>query len=1516
MLWAGRHHFQFLFDRMRLSEGATPKSTDTLENATLTPDAFEDTSGHVQSYLGALSQVGNERLDVVSGGRSGRTSLHEDHTGPTPHDHDVGIAPVGHLDPLPSSLPSNPLIASPQAPDAAVDPAVYGTPSPQFSGNALPSADLLQTNRVRDTSADQSSSIPAPSSAPDQETAGWLPGGGPEARGGDPSASSTQSPILQGPVTTATASSRPSAAAAVTAAAAGNTIVLENQKQGSPVSEWGIDGTGSANIEGFATEISINRGQRVDFKINTNSTNYRIDIYRLGYYGGMGARKVATLQHSGLQTQPAPLRNAATGEVDAGNWSVSASWNIPADAVSGVYIAKLVRQDGVQGANHIPFIVRDDASTSDIIFQTSDMTWQAYNPWGGANFYGGNGPGTGVLGNGRAYAVSYNRPITTRGGALSSGPQDYIFGAEYPAIMWLEKNGYDLSYMAGVDTDRFGNLIGNHKMFLSVGHDEYWSGRQRANVEAARDAGVNLSFWSGNEVYWRTRWAPSISADATPYRTLVSYKETWSNGDIDPSNEWTGTFRDPRFVSATAVGGGVPENALTGTLFQVDSYRRDSITIGYDDANLRFWRNTSIANLQPGQFATLPAGYLGYEWDESPDNGFRPAGLITLSSTTLPVSQYLLDYGNTVGNGTATHNLTVYRAASGALVFGAGTVYWAWALDANHDNEPTPTDDRVKQAMVNLLADMGIQPGSLEAGLVPATKSTDTTKPVSTITSFGGGETVPVGQAVTISGTAADSGGGVIAAVEISTDSGQTWHRATGDENWTYSWTPTAAGTFTILTRAIDDSVNLEAPGAGRTVTVTGSSLFSSSATPAIISDPDSSALELGVKFQASVSGTVNGIRFYKSADNTGVHTGSLWSSTGTRLATVTFTNESGSGWQTALFSNPVTITPGVTYVASYHTDRGHYSATSNYFTNAVTSGPLTAPSSSASGGNGVFAYGASSLFPTNSYQATNYWVDVLFSPSSSTVNRPPVASNDSGYSTTANTALAIPATSLLANDTDPDGDPLSITGVSAPSNGTVAFNAQTNTVTFTPAAGYTGQAGFTYTVGDGRGGSSSASVSLNVTAPGSGPVSLFSPSATPAVLSDTDPSSVELGMKFQTSAAGTVSGIKFYKGSGDTGTHQGRLWTASGTLLGTVTFSNETASGWQTATFANPISLTPGATYVVSYHSNGHYASTSNFFASAATNGPLTAPSSSASGGNGVYAYGTSALFPTASYQATNYWVDVLFNPSSGGTNTAPTANNDNGFSTAQNTALTINTSSLLANDTDPDGDPLSVTGVSGATNGTATLNAQGTAVTFAPAAGYTGPAAFNYSISDGKGGTASASVSLTVTPPSSSTSVSVFSPSATPSILSSSDPNPVELGMKFQTSAAGTVSGIKFYKGSGDTGTHQGRLWTASGTLLGTVTFSNETASGWQTATFANPISLTPGTTYVVSYHSNGRYAATPNYFTSEVASGPLTALADTAANRNGVYAYGSSSLFPTNSYQKTNYWVDVVFNPQAAA
>jgi Domain of unknown function (DUF4082) len=155
---------------------------------------------------------------------------------------------------------------------------------------------------------------------------------------------------------------------------------------------------------------------------------------------------------------------------------------------------------------------------------------------------------------------------------------------------------------------------------------------------------------------------------------------------------------------------------------------------------------------------------------------------------------------------------------------------------------------------------------------------------------------------------------------------------------------------------------------------------------------------------------------------------------------------------------------------------------------------------------------------------------------------------------------------------------------------------------------------------------------------------SLFSPTSTPSTITVNDSSSVEVGFKFDASTNGQITGMRFYKSPLNTGPHVADLWTDTGTLLATATFTNETASGWQQVNFSSPVAITAGTTYVASYHTNGDYSADPNYFAAAQTSGPLTAPSSSSSGGNGVYAYGSASLFPTNSFNATSYGVDVLF--------------------------------------------------------------------------------------------------------------------------------------------------------------------------------------------------------------------------------------------------------------------------------
>ena len=424
-------------------------------------------------------------------------------------------------------------------------------------------------------------------------------------------------------------------------------------------------------------------------------------------------------------------RRQATHLVDCANWAESARWTIPSDAVSGLYFARLVRTDPIEPtygpratqnnwradwsskrvdwhhtrpgvdpyappeklphaygalghgapqnalieprASHVYFVVRDDDGDAEILLQTSDATWQAYNGWGGLTTYGSfdfpythygdDAPqpmNVDVASSSppRAYKASYNRPLITRDYRAVNAP----LNSEYPAIRFLESAGFSVSYFTDVDAARRGKRILQHKLFISVGHNEYASGAQRQAIEDARDAGVHLMFWSGNEFYWRIRFEDD-------FRTLVCYKESQSNVKLDPmGGEWTGTFRDARSINPL---GANPENALTGTIFTANAQRFDSLIVPASFSALRQWRHTPISALRPGERFVSKRGVLGHEFDSVIDNGFSPPGLIELSETYVDNVQYIMDHGSIFDTGTARHSIALYRSRSGSLVFGA-----------------------------------------------------------------------------------------------------------------------------------------------------------------------------------------------------------------------------------------------------------------------------------------------------------------------------------------------------------------------------------------------------------------------------------------------------------------------------------------------------------------------------------------------------------------------------------------------------------------------------------------------------------------------------------------------------------------------------------------------------------------------------------------------------------------------------------------------------------------------------
>jgi hypothetical protein len=1548
-----------------------------------------------------------------------------------------------------------------------------------------------------------------------------------------------------------------------------NDIVCENSKIGNPASEWDVVGGGDTTIQGFATDISVNRGETVLFKISTNASAYTINIYRLGYYGGVGARKIATVSPSATlpQSQPACVNNAAANFVDCGNWAVSASWTVPSNATSGVYIARLVRGD-TGGSSHVVFIVRNDSSHSDILFQTSDESWQAYNNYGAGGFslYGANGwfdlPNRGLK-------VSYNRPFITRGFSIESAT--WVFGVEFPMIQWLEQNGYDVTYFTGVDAARNGALIKNHKLYTSTGHDEYWSGPHRTNVEAARDASVNLAFFSGNEVFWKTRWENSIDGSNTAYRTLVCYKETLGGAKTDPTSTWTGTWRDPRFTPPA--DGGKPENSLTGTIFTVNGVGPDndgnqSIKVPAADGKMRFWRNTAIASLGAGQTYTLPLQTLGYEWDEDLDNGARPAGAFQLSTSTYTLTvNRLLDYGATYGAGTATHHLMMYRAASGALVFGAGTVAWAWGLNKNHDDPfgpPQDPDVNMQQATVNLFADMGVQPVTLQGGLLLAQKSTDTTPPISTITSPATGSAAQRGVPVTVTGTATDSGGGVVGGVEVSSDGGQTWHPATGRQSWTYIFTPLVSGPFQIMSRAVDDSGNLEAPGPGVTISVP---------LPAAGIDAqasgDSTSLSSTVQTSAFSTSAGNELLLafvatdYRSGPNTTVSsvngggltwvlvvrtnaqfgTSEIWRTfTPSPLSNVTVTatlsqaamasitvttfigvdisgtNGSGaigatksasapSGAPTASlvttrnnswvlgvgndFDNAIarTLGPGQnllhqyltpaadTYWVQMQSSRIPSSGTSVTINDTAPTGDqynlsivevlspaggtlfgisgTVSPSSAGSGTLLTLSGPASGSTATDSsgnysfpnlgngtYTVTPSKAGYTFTPASQTVTI------NGGNATSVNfTAAAVP-TYVISGTVSPSsigsGTLLTLSGtanatLTGDSSGNYSFTGLSNgTYTVTPSrAGYTfsptnrtvtingasatainftGAVVPTFaisgTVSPSSAGSGtvltlSGTSSATVTADSLGNFSFaglqngsytvtpnkalfaFTPAnqqvtinggnvagvnfaaasgerifttQTPVVTNGTDGPGVnyELGTVFTSGVAGQITAIRFWKASNESGSHTGRLWTATGQLLATVIFSGETASGWQQQNLTTPVSITANTTYVVTVNTgSAYYVATTSGLATSVVNGNLR----TLVGNNGVY--GTPGQFPMNSYQNSNYFRDVLFvsaptytasgavSPAASGAGTTLTlsgagtgtvaadASGNYTFSGLANGSYTV-TPSKAGFTFNPTSLSFSVSGtnvtglnfttttltyslsgaITPATAGggaTVTLTGAANATVTADASGnytFSGLANGSYTVTPAKTGYVFTPSNQAVTISGANTVNVNFTGEAgvretifttqTPVVTNGTDGPGVnyELGTVFTSGVAGQITAIRFWKASNESGSHTGRLWTATGQLLATVIFSGETVSGWQQQNLTTPVSITANTTYVVTVNTGSAYyVATNSGLATSVVNGNLRTL----VGNNGVY--GTPGQFPTNSYQNSNYFRDVV-------
>ncbi len=1405
-----------------------------------------------------------------------------------------------------------------------------------------------------------------------------------------------------------------------------NPIVTENQNPGTPPSVWDISGAGDPGIQGFATDISVNKGQTVDFKISVTgaATNYNITIYRLGYYQGNGARQIIDLG-SGFPgvSQPAPITDA-TGLVDCGNWALSASWAVPATATSGIYFAKLTRTNN-SGSSHIVFVVRDDAGNADMLFKTSDATWQAYNIYGGKSLYTGTA--------GKASKVSYNRPFETRNGGGGGGvAEDWVFNAEYPMLRWIERNGYNVSYTTDVDMDRDITSItpSIHKVLMSVGHDEYWSAASRNKFETARANGVHLAFFSGNEIYWKTRWENSIDGNNTSHRTLVCYKEGTMGENVcgtkcDPlTGIWTGLWRDGCSPAYGPNDGCRPENELSGHISWTES--SGAIEVPFADKNLRLWRNTDITSLAAGQKATLTNGTIGYEWDpEMPAyTSSYPTGRITMSQTAI---------------GGFTHKLSLYKHSSGAWVFGAGTVQWSWGLDGNHDRGGSVEDIRMQQATVNLFADMNVQPESLQAGLVAAAASTDATAPNSVITNPANGANVAGGTSIIISGTATDNN--TVAGIEVSTDGGSTWHTATGRNNWSYSFNvPAATGTITVKCRAYDDSGNMEATGvsgpnvvtlniAGRPSPNDGyggpilvvyklSNPFSSYTTEILRAEGlnEFDVKEIGSITPAVLAGydvVVLGEQTLSATDVTNL---TSWVNNGGTL--ISFRPDAQLSSLLGISPVPGNLSnqyllvntaggPGagiVNQTIQFHGTADYYtlnSATSlaTLYSNATTATVYPAVTMNIVGANAgkaiAFTYDlAKSIVYTR--QGNPAWAgqerdglipkrsDDLFFGNDPGDPQPDWVNLDKVAIPQADEQQHLLSNIILQSNLHrkplprfwflPSGHKAAVvmTGDDHAAGGTIGRFDQYLTlsgthnnptdiadwkairsssyiypntpITNAQAMGYTAQ-GFEIGLHLNTNCDNYTAASLDGLLDAQlGEMATNYPDLPATITHRTHciAWSDWATMAKKEFEKGIYLDANYYYWPGTWVLDRPGMFTGSGMPMRFADLDGSLIDCYQVATQMTDESNITYSSHIASLLDKatgpeGYYGV---FCANMHTdvNG-----GNSTNGSDAIISAAQAKNIPVISSKQMLTWLD--------GRNNSSFSNISWSSSTLQ---FTINTNAaarniqgMLPKNADGnlrllsisiDGNPVTpsyqtIKGIQYAffdaaagnytavyqevvcTTPTATITA-----TPSELCNGNGPVTLQLSAATG-----TAPYSIVVNGQTYN-NVTVGTPfySYTPnqnSIWDNSvvggeplvvDNDAVEVGVKFRSSSAGVISGIRFYKRAANTGTHTGRLWSSTGTLLATVTFVNETATGWQQAIFSSPVAIAANTTYVASYHAPaGQYAFNEYGFQSAgVTNGPLTALQTGVDGTNGVYKYGAGGVFPNESFHDANYWVDVVF------
>ena len=464
-----------------------------------------------------------------------------------------------------------------------------------------------------------------------------------------------------------------------TAAAQSNPIVIENMQPGT--NAWELTKPGNdttAHVKGYASATSVNKGETITFYVSVNTAQtYTIDVYRMGWYQGLGGR---LMQHIGpLNGNPQPTcpTNASTGMIQC-NWAPAYNLVTQTSWTSGIYLAVLKNAQGFH--NYMIFAVRDDSRVAALLYQQPVTTYQAYNNYRddtttGKSLYEHNSSGANTLaGTVRAVKVSFDRPYAHEGAGL------FLYLAEINFLRWIEKSGYDVTYSTNLDTHTNGSRLLSYRGFLSLPHDEYWSKPMYDATIAARDGGVNLGFFGANSVFWQVRFEPSSSG--VPNRVMVCYKDV----NLDP-------ITDPNLKTIKWRDGPVnrPEQALVGVQFT------DGPNSGWAPYVVTNSGNWVYAGTGFRDGDSVP-GIVGYEADRVVSGDPTPVAVsgtyVLLSRSPYTGSNNNPDYGNS----------SVYQALSGAWVFASGTMAWGWGLDNWYPEGSVSTvDARIQRATKNVL---------------------------------------------------------------------------------------------------------------------------------------------------------------------------------------------------------------------------------------------------------------------------------------------------------------------------------------------------------------------------------------------------------------------------------------------------------------------------------------------------------------------------------------------------------------------------------------------------------------------------------------------------------------------------------------------------------------------------------------------------------------------------------------------------------------------------------------------